>query len=183
MGVKLNRDTIVALYCFCRQAERSLDFALGSDEQWRRLREYYDPQKREQLSSIFRVLTRLGADCRNVPARTSVVRVSFLAPFLFLLHRIANVWKSAWSFSLAEISFVFASLTKFASLLSVEKPATHNELIELRMDLSTCEWIIACRTCGLPELRQADHVEHFCQSNYIEHVPATRLRKSREARV
>ncbi len=183
MGIQLDKGLVVALYCYCRQAERSLDHALSADqEHWCALREYYDAEKREGIASILKELTRLGGDLGNVPARAAIARTPLFplfAPFRFLIRRIANLWKSSWTFSTDEVNFVLAKLTRFFHLLDGQEPGTHEELVNLRMDLSVCQWILANPTCGLPELRRARHIEHFGQADFIEHISLEKLVVSR----
>ena len=184
MGIRLDKGEVIALYCYCRQAERSLDHALsGCGEPWRGLQEYYETGRREEVLALVKLLTNLGGDLRKVPARAAIAHMSFYSPMLFLVRRVANVWKSSWSFSRDEITFMLATMTRFLNVLETEEPDRLDERISLRMDLHACQRIIEDRSCGCRELRWANRVEHYLQPDFIEHVSLEQLGVAKKALV
>ena len=171
MKCRLQKETALGLYFWCRQAERSLDFTLtGGAAQWTRFTEYYDDRKRGGLVSALEQLRALGVHWLKPPSNEKVARLSVWAPFLYLFRRVLNPFKRVWSFSDGELAFIYSALdTVLRTLSSMARP-DQAFLIELRMRLYDCQWIIGNRMCGLRELDKATYVEHFCQAPHITAV-------------
>src|SRR5262249_48252850 len=129
MAIRLEKGAVVSLFCCCRQAELSLDRSLTSDKQWQGLRQYYDAPKREGIQSLIELLTSQDIGLQNVPARGAVACISYFAPISYLVRRIANFWKSSWSFANGEICFILAKLIQFKNLLESEIPGRHDDLV------------------------------------------------------
>jgi len=68
------------------------------------------------------------------------------------------------------LAFIHVTLAAFNKILDAAQPHAHTSLIELRLDLNTCEWIIENRMLGIPELGLAQNVEHYGQSDFVQHV-------------
>ena len=46
MSVRVSKQAALTLYCYCRQAERSVHYALACPKQWLAFRAYYDGARR-----------------------------------------------------------------------------------------------------------------------------------------
>jgi hypothetical protein len=171
MICRLRKQSAVGLYCWCRQAERSIDLTLTGDlAQWARLKEYYDEHKREGIGSALKELKALGVHLLKPPAHEEVAYLSFWSPFLYLFRRMLNPFKSAWSFSKDELTFIYSILDAVLRTLDSSERPDQDSLIQLRMRLYDCQWIIGNRMCGLPEFDKATYIEHFCQSRHLTPV-------------
>jgi hypothetical protein len=173
VSCRLRKKSAVGLYCWCRQAERSIDFALtGGSAQWTRFREYYDARKRDGMLSALEELRAFGVHLLEPPAHDKVAYLSFWSFFPYLFRRMLNPFKTAWSFSKDELAFIYAVLDTVLRTLASSARPDQEFLIQLRLRLYDCQWIIGNRLCGLPELNKATYVEHFCQA---PHVPVVTL--------
>jgi hypothetical protein len=171
VNCRLAKDSAVGLYCWCRQAERSIDFALtGGSAQWSKFTEYYDDRKRAGMASALEELKALGVHLLNPPAHEKVAYLSLWSPFLYLLKRMRNRSRAAWVFSKEELAFIYSVLDKFFRTLDSRAKPDQEFLIQLRMRLYDCQWIIGKHLCGLPELARAAYVEHFCQAPQLTPV-------------
>ena len=170
MGASLKKNLAVTLYCHYRQAERSVHFALSNPAQWLGFIRYYDPMKRKALASALEALRAVGTTDRGIPTREQFLRTCFFRPWTFLLNQLRESATASWRFSEDELAFLCATLAAFDSVLDSHVAREHAVLIDLRLDLCTCEAIIENRLIGVAELRTARNIEHFGQSDYVRHV-------------
>jgi hypothetical protein len=166
---RLEKESAVALYCWCRQAERSLDFALtGGAGQWTRFVAYYDERKRKGMARVLELLRAFGVHL--LPVQEKVARLSWWSPFLYRWRRMVNPFKTAWSFSKEELAFIYSGLETVLMTLDCRAKPDQQRLIQLRMRLYDCQWIIGNHLCGSGELDRAASVEHFCQAPHLAAV-------------
>jgi hypothetical protein len=168
---RLEKESAVALYCWCRQMERSIDFALtGGAAQWIRFLEYYDDRKRKGMAKALESLRALGVHLLPPPIQNKVARLSRWSPLLYLWRRMINSFKTAWSFSNEELAFIYSGLETVLKTLDCRAKPDQEFLIQLRMRMYDCQWIISSHLCGLRELDRAAFVEHFCQAPHLTPV-------------
>lgn len=166
--VFFSKSTALTLLGYFRQAERSVDYALSSPNQWPEFVAYYEARL-TQIARLASILKATGAIedeglYRQPTAQTGALHILHCA-----VNAVRNRFKKKWSFSSQEVSFflrTFDHLTQVAHKSSV----TQSELIELRFDCFRCQYVIAHRLIGVPEIRAALSVEHFNQSQYIYHT-------------
>jgi hypothetical protein len=166
----VDKQLAIVVYCFCRQAERSIDSALSSSEQWLRLVDYYAGTKRDGLNGTLDRLKSLGAAGQLAGTRDSVFQSSFASWLRAFIVRPLNHLRSSWYFSKPELAFLYATLAKFVEHLRDVGSPQPGQLIDLRMDLLSCQWIIQRRMGKLPGLEKATNIEHFGQSDYVAHA-------------
>jgi hypothetical protein len=165
----MDKRLALTLFCYCRQAERSVDFALSSAVQWRRLCDYYDAQKREGLAWMLENLRSLNADCHKAPHRTAFA-IPVFAVFIAIWRLLTNPLRSWWAFPASELGFIYTTLATFADALNYQNPPELSARINLRMDFNLCESFIQGRMLGLPEFQKASTIEHFCQAAHVKSV-------------
>jgi len=131
---------------------------------------YYDPPKRGLITDAVALLRNLGADPLAAVNRDSFPENTVFAIPGCLVRLVANKFKKAWSFSRKELSFFCSAFEHLLRVLDYAELPAIQELIDLRMDFYVCQWIIAGRLIGVPELKRAGKVEHFNHSDFVEHV-------------
>ncbi len=170
MRITIDKKRALTTLCVARQAERSVDFALGSQSQWALLREYYDD---ERLQPVLDTLAHLEAATElssRVISRDTVFPITVWGVLTYPLRWLVNHFRNRWRFRADEVQFMLLTLRTFlAALRSVAMPEAPT-LVGMRMDLSCCEWIIGQRLAGVAEIDKAMRVEHFCQSDYLTFV-------------
>ncbi len=170
MKVEIPKRFAVQLFACAREAERSVAFAQLGPDQWVGLCDYYQHEKRELVRELVDRLERL------VPAGAPLAeRGPFLEGTLTWLVRrpwvlLTNRTRLKWRFTLKDLIFIRQTLNCLLETLPLEPAPPALILYNLRMDCFTCEQIIVQRLEGIPELERALRVEHFCQSDYLEHV-------------
>jgi hypothetical protein len=90
-------------------------------------------------------------------------------PYLLTLY-FYNPLKRSWSFSVQQLSYFSVTFERLLEVLGDAEPGANKQLIELRLDCFHCHYLIGKKLIGLPEIRKADAIEHFNQSDYISHV-------------
>jgi len=169
MRVQLTKEFALKLYCRIRQAERSIDFAIGSSQQWDLLRDYYTEVKRRELFEIAQWLKSVLPATQPIPPRDYFGKIRLAYVLLLPLSVLMNRVRRRWRFAGDELLFLAASVDSVLTALSWESVPPPAFLIALRMDLFMCEHIIEKRLAGVPELKKAGNIEHFCQPCHIRH--------------
>jgi hypothetical protein len=158
------------LFCCFRQAERSVHHAAAGPKQWALFLAYYDEPKWARIGALLEMLKAAGADPGDFPGRKAFERNSFLDVLRSAAAIPVNRLRASWSFSVPEISFFSATLERFFAILHCPDRPDGERLIDLRMACYECHAIIRRKLIGVPELRKADAIEHFNQSEYVSHV-------------
>jgi hypothetical protein len=170
MAIHFSKGTVLTLYCYCRQAERSLDNALSSPRVWSQLLAYYHANKQTEIRKLLSELKWTGPNLHHVPKRGSFALDGFRAFASSLANLLINRMKKSWAFSEAETAFIAGTLAQLLGMLQNSKPPKTEDAIDLRLDFLECEFIIAHKLIGVPELRTAINIEHFNQASHITHV-------------
>lgn len=166
----LSKNTAVLLFCYFRQAERSVHSALTFPKVWPQFLAYYDRAKQTEIAKVIDWLKDAGARRERVPSRQEFEQDYFWIALRCLPALLCNRFKRSWSFSTRELSFFSATLEQLLRILGLAEPPETDELIELRMGCFDCHYIIASKLIGVPEIRKANAIEHFSQSIYFKHV-------------
>ncbi len=182
MRVRLDKETVLRLYCSCREAERSVHRALA--DPWPEFRAYYGAEKRAEIAGLIEragpLLGRLGP-CPTPPADEEIEWLSTALGYFFraCFGRWLARWEKRWSFDQKEVCYLAATLARLLRLLdNTEKPAPQT-LIELRRTFFLCSRVIGRRCHGLRELKLAARIDHFHKTEWLPRVTlADVLKKS-----
>lgn len=170
MSVTIDKRLAIKCLCVSRQAERSIAFAIGSEKQWARLREYYDEiRMRPLLEAIDELDSLIGRRSRTWSSEAvypNLLAAGVTYPLKWLFNRLRNRWR----FRSSEAEFLRDALVRFTEALhEVNKPEAPL-LVNLRMDLSVGQTVIHNHLVGVADADKAMKVEHFCQPYHIRHV-------------
>jgi hypothetical protein len=165
----LSKKMALLLFCSFRQAERSVHFAHSSPSQWLEFVAYYHG-KQPHIANAIAMLRDAGAVQDSVPRRHMLAESSLLSVARSITGLLCNRLKRSWSFSVDELSFFSATLERLRRILRHPVLPASEELIELRLDCFECHYLIGRKLFGVPEIRKADAIEHFNQSDHIRHV-------------
>jgi len=172
MDIYLDRTTLVKSCCYCRQAARSLH--RGHADSWDGLRAYYDAARSRAVAELIEELSAmLPASMRNQPPPDRSA-IGQRLPKLGLLEYLFGAWlsrrKTRWKVPSLEIHYIATRLSAFLQVLERTSKPDADLLIGLRMDLTSCEFILERRGYGLPEIQRAVPVEHFDQTETVPSV-------------
>ncbi len=164
MWIAVPKLVVLQMFCYSREAERSVDATLFAH--WWELREYYTAAKRAAIAQLTaRLQDTLPDACLASPVMTRDEIWPKPSPlgelFRALFGRWIAPWKTAWRFPSQEIRFIASNLTTVLSFLEAANRPANQALIDLRMDLNAGEHLIECRCHGLPELARAQRIQHF----------------------
>jgi hypothetical protein len=161
--MRLDRESVLKLFCYCREAERSVHHAL--DAPWPDFQAYYAPDKTEAIESLIGQLSvgLTPGGTGLVPAESS--EGHGMAPWRFFFRywfgRLIAPWERSWTFPERDVRHILATLTSLLRLLDVPARPDAHALIALRMAFYDCQRIIEGRCYGLRELEQARRIDHF----------------------
>ena len=182
MRIEIDKRLALTLYCLARQGERSIDFSLSSARQWALLRDYYQGERRHRLLDLLGELERLALRHPEGYSRDQWGRAGpgwvLAYPVLALINR----WRTRWLFSEDQVSFFVTAMTRLVQALSCETQPTTALLIDLRLDLYLCQWILEKKLVGVPFLRSASTIEHFCQADHLPSISWSQLQHQLAAR-
>jgi hypothetical protein len=172
MRIPLEKSTVLKLFCFLREAERSVHRAIT--DPWPEFRDYYRPAKIAALQRLAATLGEaLGSD---FPAQGLISReqagksISSPGIFRYYLGHLIATRKSAWTFPVPAVAFMAVTLNRLVTLVEATQKPDPSVLISLRMDCCASEWMIESRCHGLPELRRARRIDHFHRTEWLPYV-------------
>ena len=168
MAAKISKSEALTWFCLARQAERSIDFALSSERQWDLLRRYYDSARLGILDAAVESLKRTTAATSVALSRERAFRVSIFWVLAYPIRLILNRWRVSWPFQDAELRFLQVTFQTAIDFLNRNRKPETASLVQTRMDLYACEVLLKRKLVGLPEARQAERIEHFCQAPHIK---------------
>ena len=170
MTAEIHKKLAIQLFAYAREAERSVDFSTQGSDQWALLQNYYGSAKQRALREVVDQLKPLIPSYPPLLHRDQFSKGAFLSLLRLPFVRLANSTKRNWRFSRNEIIFIHQCFQCLIDTLPLQQAPPALLLVNMRMDFFTCEYIIKTRLHGVPEIDNASRVEHFCQSDYIEHV-------------
>jgi hypothetical protein len=163
-----SKKTSLTLLCYFRQSERSVHYVLSSPIQWPEFVKYYDNAKRTQIAELIHTLQAAGASQNGTSHFSVTAEDTFLSILSCAVNALRNQFKRQWSFSPQELSFFCGTLERLMETLYQDFPC-QEKLIELRWNCFRCHYLIARRLIGVSTIRKAASIEHFNQSEHIEH--------------
>jgi hypothetical protein len=169
MATLLSKKAALLLFCYFRQAERSIHHAVSCPTEWSQFVAYYDA-KQTEIITVITMLKDAGAARDSDVSREDLTENSLLSVGRSIAGLLWNRLKRTWSFSVRELSFFSGTLDKLLRMLHDSERPNKHELIELRLDCYYCHYTIGRKLIGIPEIRKADSIEHFMQSGYVNHV-------------
>lgn len=160
--MRLDIKTIRLIYCVCRQAERSVDYTLQTDDGLSALRSYYEDTRLNMVERTIESLS-LADSIKRKPIIFSFIANGFIQsilwPFGFFMG-----WR--W-FSTEEVIWLNSSLKEFKSMLLAKTPPTIDERIRLRRLLYACQLKLARRSFMGRQLNALGiRTEHLGQNYY-----------------
>jgi hypothetical protein len=175
MDITLSKRAVLELYCYCRQAERSVDFGIASSAQWHGLIKYYTPEKRAKIISIVKSIEELVPHDYHTLPPVCPTGLEPCGRLCRVVKRCISLFKNTSNFSLEEIMFIYHSFRAFVTLLDETCRPFTSSIVEVRVSLHICELIIENRACGTPKLCQAANIEHYCQAAHIKAITLEQL--------
>jgi hypothetical protein len=169
-SLSFSKGAALKLFCYFRQAERSVHYAAACRSDWPSFVTYYRGGKQAVIEELIGTLADAGAVPLSGARRQRLARDGFLSNFGSAARLLINPLRSSWSFSLDEISFFSGTLVHLAEVISADDPPENDELICLRMSCFDCHYLIGRKLIGLREIQKAQMIEHWLQSDYREHV-------------
>jgi hypothetical protein len=178
--VRMEKPLIVKLYCYIRQAERSVHRALANlPSGWPRFQEYYAGAREEAIRSLIHELSsRLSPLVAEVPPPWRlVVDANLPMPGMFriLLGKWLTRWRRSWLFAKDEIQFFAWTLQTLLDVRALPTKPMADVLILLRMDCCSCGGFIDLRCWGLEELQRAKRIEHFDRTEWYPHLQLSEI--------
>jgi hypothetical protein len=170
MNIQISKNLAIRTFAYAREAERSVDYSFRGEGQWGLFKEYYAPTKQADLRDLVDQLKPLVPSFPPMIERQrfseSVVPWFLTRPFAVL----ANQKKTTWQFPLDEIVFLHQTFQCLIEMLPLQPAPPRLTLVNLRMDFWTCQYLIRRRLYGVPQIKQATRIEHFCQPEHIQHT-------------
>ncbi len=151
----LSKKTALMLFCYFRQAERSVHYALSFPDQWPQFLAYYDDGKKTRIADVIEMLKVYGATQGKDPGRQALAQDGWLNTVRCAAALVCNPLKRRWTFSAGQLSFFLVTLDNLLSILHQEHPPQKAELIELRRNCFECNYIVGRKLIGDAEIRKA----------------------------
>jgi hypothetical protein len=167
MGVSIKKEQALRFFCLARQAERSIDFALSSERQWDMLRQYYHGERLGMLECAVESLRGLTPPAAPPISRDQAFRLRLGWVLTYPARRLLNRLRASWRFEEKELQFILQTFRSVIDTLRRSQKPEARTLVQIRMDLYACQVIIERKLVGLPQARQAQRIEHFCQAAHI----------------
>src|SRR5579883_2741093 len=125
MTITLEKNTVLKLFCFLREAERSVHRAIS--DPWPEFRDYYRPSKIAALQCLVATLREaLGSDFPTQAQMSREQAGKSISPpgiLRYYLGHLIATRKGAWTFPALAVAFMAATLNRLITLLeAVQKP-------------------------------------------------------------
>ncbi|MBW3598284.1 MAG: hypothetical protein KY475_13555 [Planctomycetes bacterium] len=168
--VLVDKQDLIRIFACCRQAQMSVHRILPFGDVWREFQQFYSERRRGLLNNCLEQLGMLLPPETAAPSREQVERTARWLPFTSRLRSVVNGRRPRLAVSADHLAYIDAALKQFRSFLDQpQKPNTH-EIIAMRTELYTCQWLTRAYLAGDKAADAAQHVEHFNQSDYRQHV-------------
>src|SRR5262249_22216779 len=162
------KSEALKLFCLARQAERSIDFALSSERQWDLLRHYYHSERLGMLECAVESLRGLAPAAATPISTDQAFRLRLWWILTYPARKLLNRVRAFWRFKETELKFILQTFQSVIDSLRRRHKPNARTLVQLRMELLTCQLIIERKMVGLPQIREAERIEHFCQAPHIK---------------
>lgn len=170
--IPVEKGLVLRLYCYSRQAERSVHRAL--DAKWLDFKNYYGWARISPIKLLVeRLYGFLGTGSKDLPP-LSQEEIGSSLPTVGIIRYYFGGWiarrKKRWSFPASELHFMGSTLNSLVILLELPAKPDPAVLLSLRRDFCACESIIDGRCHGLPEIKRAKTIEHFQRPDWLPTV-------------
>src|SRR5690242_3591120 len=106
MPTRNDLSSVLRIYCLARQAERSIDFALASSEQWELFRQYFDETR---LGLFHRLVRELESSTPNGPLsikRDRIPGITLSWVLSYPMRWLLNQFRISWTLSDEEMMYL-----------------------------------------------------------------------------
>src|SRR5262245_23133011 len=149
----LAKQAALRVLAICRQAERSVDAVLHrSQSLWTALTEYYDADRRKLVKAAI-----VDLDCQGLGnGKMSEGWTAEKAPSRLRLavDFVVNKWRRTFTLSANERDLIARSLSRLLSLIECIQQPAHEDLVQLRLQLTAAVGLLEQRLWGVRELRK-----------------------------
>jgi hypothetical protein len=170
--IQLGKELVLRLFCASCQAYRSVHRAL-QDGYWSAFQTYYTSEKREAVRRLVERLIDLTPSAYRNSAAPRSEELSRITPSIGLFRVLFGTWihkgRQNWRFAVEEIRFLTSTFQRLLNVLERPNAPPGEELIALQIELCNCSGIFEMHCYGLPELERARHIEHFDQTEWVQH--------------
>jgi hypothetical protein len=167
MPMRIDHRSVLRIYCLARQAERSIDFALASQEQWELFRQYYDETRLRMLHDLVQELETSIPNGSTPILRDQIPGITFSWVLSYPMRWLLNQIRIKWTLSDDEMTYISLVFRAFIKVTGYATQPDPEDLVRLRMDLSVAEEIIEKKLTGLSSLRKAKDIEHLCRNDHL----------------
>jgi hypothetical protein len=146
---------------------------------WQEFQDFYDDEKRSILAqslALLRPYDKIGL------SKTQLKSVENRLAFVRAIRFITNRWKTSFSISVYYLSFIRSALNRFWEVMHRPVIPSREEIIDVRMELWACQWLLDPHLASMKETAKARKVEHFGQSDYLQFIPISDLAKYSDRR-
>lgn len=164
MRIRIPRRLALKARCYFWEAERSVHILLDPVSRWSEFSEYFGVQKKAEIADLLQelenhlprseVIRRISrADLAQQSKGTGFFRLVFgpwLAP-----------WQSRFAFLPLDLHYLLQSLKDFLAFLGNPQKPDSDFLIQLRMRLCDCGYILEDRCLGWKEMKEATKIRCF----------------------
>jgi hypothetical protein len=131
---------------------------------------YYNEVNKKRITEAIGMLKEAGAGTRSFNWDELGHVGGLLEIPRLLLGYFFNPLRRSWLFSVEQLSFFSVTLEQLLRVVAASERGTNEQLIELRYTCFRCHYLIGRKLVGLPEIRKAEAIEHFNQSDFAPHV-------------
>ncbi|MCI0378274.1 MAG: hypothetical protein L0215_11760 [Gemmataceae bacterium] len=163
MKIRLQKKQLLTVYCYLREAERSLHFLMNPARSWDEFLAYYDDDKIRAIRQLSdRLLDNFPETVLNgkIAAPPSTPKPGF---FRVVFGPWLNNWKKSWNLPVESVVFPGRCLSALVALLEKGAKPSAESLFQLRLAFSDAERRLEFACYGLKELDVAQHIAHFDQ--------------------
>lgn len=166
--MKYDNIMIEPLYCYFREAERSIDSVLADRGQWAAFVAYCEHKLgpfRLLVETITEPYTANSEGRDHFAAET----IPHVGPMRLILNRILYAITKRPKFSYQEVIYINNSYNNFVNFVSLNSFES-NLAVSVRTAMYNSQFIIRRNTRGNALLEKFKYVEYFNQTPYIKHL-------------
>jgi hypothetical protein len=170
--IRIGKELVLRAFAYSCQGYRSVHRAL-QEGFWPAFQAYYSLDKREGITSVIRQLQDLTPQALREMPPPSLKVLSRITPnyglYCALIGRWLNKRRQFWRISVEEVLFLCSTLKRLLDMLELPEAPSFNARLEMQVDLVNCSGLFDYRCYGLPELKRARYIEHFDQTEWVQH--------------
>jgi hypothetical protein len=169
MDCRLSKPALIRMFCYFRQAERSVHYALSCQELWPSFTAYYSP-KQMFLRELIEMLRKSGGTPEFEGRPRALSQNELVNALRCAAYFLSSRLRKSWFFSSQEISFFAATFNRLLNAVRAATSPSKEELLFIRHSCLECQYLISRKLVGLPELRKAGSIEHWLHPEHLELV-------------